>query len=543
MKRRHVIAAAAFVAVTAAAALAPVLDNGFIGVDDDHRIFENPVLARPLAGESVAWAFSAEAGRIYVQPVTWLAFQADAAAFGIDPRAFHAASLAAHLFAAVLLLLLLLRLGGALGPSLAAATLWAAHPLAVEPVAWAVERNALLATVLALLALHAYVAYARRPGAGRYVLVVGLFALSLLAKPWLFGLPVAMLALDAWPLRRWPPRGAADRARIAGRLILEKVPLLAVGAAWAVFAMHAMESGAAALAWTVAPRPLALRLAHAPVAIVRYLGKLVAPVALAIDHPFPDRVPAWQAAAALAVVLALTFVAVRLRHRAPALLTGWLWFLALIAPTLGVVQAGKWPAIAERFAYLPMAGLVAGALFAAAPLLAGRRASTRVAAGAVVLAAAAAVVASRAQARLWRDTVTVLSHSDAVAPGSGMVEYNLGSELGRRGRLGEAEDLLRRAVRHADTSEAHNQLANVLLLSGRGQEAADHYERAVAIDAERRGALQPRPGARGAGASERGTGAVRAVRPGRAPLAPGREAPGPGGARALSRPAPCVAGA
>ena len=99
-----------------------------------------------------------------------------------------------------------------------------------------------------------------------------------------------------------------------------------------------------------------------------------------------------------------------------------------------------------------------------------------------MLAAAAAVVASRAQARLWRDTVTVLSHSDAVAPGSGMVEYNLGSELGRRGRLGEAEDLLRRAVRHADTSEAHNQLANVLLLSGRGQEAADHYERAVAIE-------------------------------------------------------------
>src|SRR5262249_33374603 len=123
-------------------------------------------------------------------------------------------------------------------PALVAA-LFALHPLHVESVAWVAERKDVLSTFFGLLALAAYLGYVRRPGPARYALLFGLFALSLLAKPMLVTLPGVLLLLDYWPLRRfpWAPEetdGPAPRRVPAGRLVLEKVPLLVLSAASSV---------------------------------------------------------------------------------------------------------------------------------------------------------------------------------------------------------------------------------------------------------------------------------------------------------------------
>ncbi len=479
-KRAFAIAAVLALVALVAAGFSGTLDNEFMGVDDDWRIFENESLTRPLSWDSVYWAFSPETSRTYVQPLTWLLFRINVAGFGAAPRLFHAESVVAHGVVVVLLFLLLQRLTRKPAASFVACVLFALHPLTVEPVAWASELNALLASIFALVALHAYVGYARAPSVGRGASVLVAYVGSLLAKPWLFGLPFAMLALDFWPLGRWPAEAHGERSAPARRLLLEKVPLVVVGAGWAWWSMHQMEPAGRSSA-TSGPG-LGLRLVHAPVAVVRYLGKLVWPVDLAIEYPFPVHVPLWQGLVALAVCVCLTAAAFRARRRAPSLLAGWGWFLAIIAPTLGIVQAGKWPAIADRFAYLPMVGIIVGLVFASAQFL-ERRTTLRwmtlglVGAGVLVLC-----WATRAQVALWRDTVTFLSYSETVAPGSPMVEYNLGTTLGQQGRLREAEVLLRRSAERHDQAETRNQLGNVLLLSGRGSEAYEQYERAVALD-------------------------------------------------------------
>ncbi|HET9552135.1 MAG TPA: hypothetical protein VFP50_04145, partial [Anaeromyxobacteraceae bacterium] len=394
--------AAALLAALAAAAFAPAVGNGFTGLDDDVRLVENAHL-RGGDAEPLRWAFSAEAGRLYVQPLTWLAFAGEAAAFGLDPGAFHAVSVALHALAAALLLLLLWRLTGALGRSAAAATIFALHPLAVEPVAWAAEQNTLLAAVSGLAAAHAHAWHARAPSAGRWLLVAAAFAASLLAKPWLLGLPLVLLVLDVTWLGRLPPAGSPGRAAAARRLLLEKLPLLALGVAWALHARLAMQGDPALQLAPEPERPLALRLAHAPVALARTLGKLVAPVDLSVHDPFPASVPAWQVLGALALIAGITALALAWQRRAPALLAGWGCVILLLAPTLGLVQAGRWPAIADRFAYLAIAAAAAGLAFAVpAELLAGRAQRWIAGAGVAVLASLLLLV-TRAQLEPWRD--------------------------------------------------------------------------------------------------------------------------------------------
>jgi hypothetical protein len=102
---------------------------------------------------------------------------------------------------------------------------------------------------------------------------------------------------------------------------------------------------------------------YAPVAAVRYLGKIGLPIDLAVHYQAPDHVPATHVVAACTVVAAITAAAIAWRQRAPSLLVGWIWFLALVAPTLGFVRAGSWPAIADRFAYLPLVGPIVAVVF------------------------------------------------------------------------------------------------------------------------------------------------------------------------------------
>src|SRR5512138_544942 len=137
MNRRPAALASVALVVVVTAVFWPTLGNEFIDLDDAARITENPQLEH-LSLETVRWAFSVEAQRLYVQqPLTWLSFALDHAVFGPDPAGFHAVNLALHALTAVLVLLLLWRLTAALGPSVAAAALFALHPLTVEPVAWA----------------------------------------------------------------------------------------------------------------------------------------------------------------------------------------------------------------------------------------------------------------------------------------------------------------------------------------------------------------------------------------------------------------------
>src|SRR5882724_10957083 len=153
------------------AAFAPVVRNEFVNWDDPTVLLNNPRLSAP---DVLEWAFTTRLIGHY-QPLAWLAWSAVKSTFGLTAAAFHGLSLLGHLANAMLVYVLALRLvytspleresggvtsHGRIG-ALAAAVVFAVHPLRVEPVAWASAFPYVLSLTLLLLAFLSYLNYAR----------------------------------------------------------------------------------------------------------------------------------------------------------------------------------------------------------------------------------------------------------------------------------------------------------------------------------------------------------------------------------------------
>src|SRR5208337_2533648 len=140
------------------------------------------------------------------------------------------------------------------------------------------------------------------------------------------------------------------------RLVWEKLPLFVISALSIVVTFYAQKKGGAM--WTLHTLPLPNPLANAMVAYVSYLGKMFWPAHLAVLYPLPRHIlPIWQALAAGLALAVLTFLALRQARRHPYLPAGWLWYLGTLLPVSGLVQAGVWVAMADRFTYVPFIGL------------------------------------------------------------------------------------------------------------------------------------------------------------------------------------------
>ena len=422
-------------AVAAVYAEAPGL--GFAEVDDGYYVTANPYVLSGLTAESVRWAWTANVASNW-HPVTLWSLMLDVELFGAEPGALHRTNAILHGINTLLFFGALCALTGRRGPAAFAAALYAVHPIHVEPVAWISQRKDLLASAFGLGAVWAYAAFARRPGALRYALVAALFALGLMSKPVMVTLPVLLLALDFWPLRR-----------MGGRALVEKLPLLALSVLSSAVTLGYQEKAIR----TAAVFSLGERFANAVVSTVRYLGKLVWPSDLAPFYPHPN-LPggtpwtALEVSLCLALVVGVSAAALRVARSRPYLLFGWLWFGFALAPMLGLVPAGGY-AMADRYAYWPFLGLYVAIAWLGADAVSGLRRGSAVriaalaAAGAVVLALG---LVARQQLRIWRDPGTLFEAAVAASPRSPFALGGLANARGRAGRVEEAESLYRRAL-------------------------------------------------------------------------------------------------
>lgn len=398
----------------------PAIDGQFV-FDDPFYVQRNEHLRKPL-GEFIAWAATGMHQANW-HPLTWCSHAADLALFGENPAGHHAVSIALHAINAALLLLLLVRLTDRLAPSIAVAAIFAFHPLQVESVAWISERKNLLCMFFLLLCGHAYACYVKKTTGWRYLAVLSAFAAALMSKPMAVTWPFVLLLLDAWPLRR-----------LSRRAVVEKLPMLAltVGAAW--IAVHTQQSARAVtsldiIGWSA-------RLQNVAVSYVRYLGKIVAPLELSPFYPYPGmEAKPWtigEAALCLTLLLGVTALVIVSARRRPFLAVGWFIFLGTLVPVIGLVQIGR-QAMADRFAYLPMIGVLVAVAWLAADLLGAhpegapaadttpRRPSGRSAlVGAILLAAALVPLAkvTRAQIPVWHDNETMWRHVYHLEPQS-----------------------------------------------------------------------------------------------------------------------------
>ena len=358
-----------------------VVHFDFVNYDDTVYVPDNLQVRTGFSLSGIRWAFTTfETANWY--PLTWLSLMLDCQMFGprpasgySSPGGHHAVNAALHAANAVLLFLVLRRMTGSRWRSAAVAALFAVHPLHVESVAWIAERKDVLSTLFFLLTLLAYHRYAASPRFGRWVLVFLCMALGLMAKSMLVTLPAVLLLLDFWPLKRFRGLGGiagilkptqvlaeiGDRESAIGsppstaRLLLEKLPLLALSLATAAVTVAAQASkGATSMLDDRAGLPV--RLANAAIASVKYLVLTVWPANLAVYYPYNFHPSTWQTAGAVLLLLAATAGAGWCLRRAPCVAVGWFWYLGTLVPVIGLVQVGS-QAMADRYCYIPSIGI------------------------------------------------------------------------------------------------------------------------------------------------------------------------------------------
>lgn len=415
----------------------PVAHNGFINVDDNPYILDNANVQAGLHWTSVKYAFTTF-DQANWHPLTWLSFMSDWQLYKKNPGGHHYTSLLFHALDVMLLFLLFQRATGYTWRSFFVAALFAVHPSNVESVAWISEVKNPLSMAFFLLAMLAYGRYVRQPSIQRYIPIPVLFALGLMAKPQVITLPFVLLLWDYWPLRRlnWGRKkddeGGFPKASLS-RLLLEKVPLLALAAADAVVTIRAQHVGSAVR--TLGEYSLGLRLSNAIVSYARYVAHALWPYHLSPIYSHPASIPAWQTVLALLFLLGLTGLI--LKARQSYLLSGWLWFLGNMVPVIGLVQVGD-VAMAERYAYISFIGLFWMATWFVAESAQRWRLNAKWLALPAGLVIAGCCVLTHQLLLYWHDSETLWSYAIRINDQDFIAHANLGKILAAENRPKEA---------------------------------------------------------------------------------------------------------
>ena len=462
----------------------PVNRHPFVNYDDDRYVIDNLHVHNGLNWDTITWAFTArEQGNWH--PLTWMSHALDYQLFRQNPAGHHFTSLLIHAVNAVLLFLLLMYATRRLGPSLFVAALFALHPINVESVAWVAERKNVLSTFFFFAALIAYCWYVRKPDWRRYLAFAGLFVLGLMSKPMVITLPFVLLLLDYWPLGRakGSPAGAMTIASLSwSRLLLEKLPLLALSAASAGITMQAQQAGGAMR--STAQLSLTVRLENAVVAYATYLWKMIWPSHLAPLYPHPgDSLAAWQVGISALVLLAVTGAVLKFGSKR-YLPTGWLWFLGTLVPVIGLVQVGD-QAMADRYAYIPLVGVFVMIAWGAADLADARRIafSSRVIAASCVLLALS--FATHRQLGYWSSSYDLWTHALAVTDKNFIAQDNLGGALLLLGKPDEAYAHFQAAAQINPLDPmSHSNLGTYLQERGHFAEAIEQHNRAISLTSD-----------------------------------------------------------
>ena len=463
----------------------PVRNHDFVAWDDPAYVSENSHVAAGVTWEGTQWAFTTGYMANW-HPLTWMSYMLGTQFFGLSAGPHLLANVFLHILNTLLLFGLLHKMTGALGRSAFAAALFAAHPLHVESVAWVSERKDVLSTLIGLITLWAYVDYARRSGRVRYLAVLLLFALGLMAKPMLVTLPFVLLLLDYWPLRRVAlqtdgleaPEILSHTRHPVLQLVREKLPLFAISVISSIITFIVQQRAGAVSALT--KLPLDVRVANALVSYAAYVGKMLWPAHLSALYPLYRWGPEAVLGSSLALV-AVTAGVIWAGRRHPYLPVGWFWFLGTLVPVIGLVQVGS-QAMADRYTYVPLIGLFIILAWGIPDLLPRGRWREGVLPAAAAMLILACAIGARAQVEYWKDSMTLWTHALEVTTDNDIANNLLGDALAKHGRAQEAMAHYSEALRiKPDNAQAHNGLALALANQGKLSEALPHYSEAIRL--------------------------------------------------------------
>lgn len=504
MVKRHssaktlLVVLALLVAITIAA-FWRVLGNDFVNYDDDMYVTENEHVRDGLSTDGIVWAFTTfRAGNWH--PLTWISHMIDCSMYGLSPAGHHATSLILHTLSVLLLFYFLYITTGYVWRSAFVAALFGIHPLHVESVAWVAERKDVLSTLFWMLTMLAYARYTRNMSGGWYITVLVAFALGLLSKPMLVSLPLVLLLLDYWPLRRLDTEAFTKVGwKRSLPLVIEKVPLLAMAFASCVVTVFAQQSGGAVA--TTEYFGMGVRVANALVSAATYILKMFWPMHLAIPYPHPgDTLPVWQVIGAGLLLSAVSIAVTLFGKKKRYLAVGWLWYLITLVPVIGIVQVGM-QAMADRYTYIPLIGLFLMVSWGASDVFSrmskgadadaqestpGKQgADHRVWSHVSVVAFGITIIVALGirtwiQVGYWKDSITLFEHSVKLTKNNAVAHSNLGTAYFMREDFDRAIHHYERALEiEPNLPDIQFSYANALYVRGRIDDAIAHYRKAL----------------------------------------------------------------
>ena len=495
--------ASAIVAVVTCVTFLPVLWNEFVDWDDYDNLVNNPHY-RGLGWSQLRWMFTTFHMGPY-QPLSWVTYGLDYLIWGMNPAGYHLTNLMLHAANAVFFFFISRRLiavalstpnyqgSWQLDVSAGfAALMFAIHPLRVESVAWATERRDVVSGFFFLGTIYGYLranSKSQDDSRSKRWLTTALVAyvLSLLGKATAMTLPVILLLLDIYPLRRlngglrswWTP---AQR-----KVLREKIPFVIPAIAFAIIALVGQQQASAVK--SLASYSLESRLAQAFYGASFYLWKTFVPVRLSPLYEISPHFSPWDFSilAGAAATIVVTLVLYLLRNRWPAGLACWAYSVVTLGPVLGIVSTGP-QLVAERYSYLSClswAVLAGGMLFYALQRPVQRAAGVRPAL--MIIGAALVIVVlftslTWRESGVWSNTETLWRHVLRFDPNSSIAHYNLGRFLAKQGKHAEAISHYRQALDIRPDADTHNNLGLLLALRGDVDDSLGEFHRALQID-------------------------------------------------------------
>ncbi len=450
----------------------------FINFDDDIYVTQNSPVTAGLTGHGFLWAFT-HVDHANYHPLTTLSHMVDYQLFGSKAGGHHVTNVVIHAATAICLFLVLRAMTGEMWCAAFVAFVFALHPVRVESVAWVAERKDVLSGFFFMLTVGAYTRYQKKPSVTSYLLMLVAYILGLLSKPMLVTLPFILLLLDYWPLRRIDFR-APDFSKKARRLLIEKTPFFVLSLIGCIVTMKAQSDVIHRASVVSMPH----RLGNVTVGYAHYVEQYVWPVNLAPFYPLPlEGHPGSIIAISLVVLAVLSFAVWHWRNKYPWVVTGWLWYLGMLVPVIGLVQVGE-QAWADRYTYLPQIGLGLIITWTIAEVTrAWQNRSLALWSGALAVVVSLGVTAHK-QVGFWHDSGSLWLHTIAsTSEKNALAESNLGNYYFQNGRIDDAIYHCQQALEvWPDDPGANNCVGYIQLQRGQTDDAMKHFQVALETD-------------------------------------------------------------
>ena len=435
--------------------------NEFVAWDDDEYVYQQPNVLNGISWKGILWAAKAEVAANW-HPLTLISLQFDAELFGPGPYGFHRTAVLMHAINSVLVFLAIRSLTGNLLRSAVVAGLFSLHPMHVESVAWISERKDLLSGFFFCLTLLAYVHYVRIPSIARYLLIVVTLGLGLSSKSMLVTTPCVLLLLDYWPLARLKSLSMIELRQMS-KLFFEKTPLLALSIVNSMITIQYQKSAIKSLSRI----PLRDRIENAAGSCLYYVFQTVWPSELS---PYYARheIPFLQVIISVVVLISLTGFVIWQRTRRPYLLIGWLWFIGMLVPVIGIFQVGH-HARADRYMYLSQIGLFLAVTWFATDFLDRIRRGKLISIGVITLVLVNCGLLTIRQIPVWQNSRSMWQQAYRLDPNNSLAIYHLAEFCLNDGNKPEAIRLTRNAIQNEDRSDCETLVMLGMLMADCGE--------------------------------------------------------------------------